>query len=112
MCLCVLQMILYYRKHHGTGLPLRHTLTIGLHIAAALWHLHPSVVHRYSTHIVLLLALLNIRNLGTDTKHTEQHLKHPLSAIPAHCRLSSRFLSAYASPCVLPGSADLSCSVV
>lgn len=49
--MCVLQMILYYKKHYGTGLPLHHTLTIGLHIAAALWHLHPSVVHRYSTRV-------------------------------------------------------------
>jgi hypothetical protein len=40
------QMILYYRKQHGTGLPLRHILTVGLHIASALWHLHPSIVHR------------------------------------------------------------------
>jgi hypothetical protein len=70
--LSVLQMILYYRKHHGTGLPLRHTLTIGLHIAAALWHLHPSVVHRYSTHMALLLALLSrlgARSLGTCTNY-------------------------------------------
>lgn len=40
------QMILYYRKQHGTGLPLRHILTVGLHISSALWHLHPSIVHR------------------------------------------------------------------
>ena len=39
-------MLLYYRKQHGSGLPLRHTLTVGLHIASALWHLHPSIVHR------------------------------------------------------------------
>lgn len=43
---CWHQMILYYRKQHGTGLPLRHVLTVGLHIASALWHLHPSIVHR------------------------------------------------------------------
>lgn len=29
-----------------TGLPLRHTLEIGADIAAALWHLHPTVIHR------------------------------------------------------------------
>ena len=46
VCMCLLQMILYYKKHHGSGLPLRHTLTVGLHVAAALWHLHPSIVHR------------------------------------------------------------------
>lgn len=44
---CLLQMILYYKKQHGTGLPLRHTLTVGLHVASALWHLHPSIVHRW-----------------------------------------------------------------
>lgn len=42
------QMIHYYRRQHGTGLPLRHTLTVGLHVASALWHLHPSIVHRWA----------------------------------------------------------------
>jgi hypothetical protein len=41
-----LQMIGHYKRKWGGGLPLRHTLTIGLGIASALWHMHPSVVHR------------------------------------------------------------------
>jgi hypothetical protein len=47
------QMIGHYKRKCGTGLPLRHTLTIGLGIASALWHMHPSVVHRWA-HAALL----------------------------------------------------------
>jgi hypothetical protein len=43
----LLQMIGHYKRKWGSGLPLRHTLTIGLGIASALWHMHPSVVHRW-----------------------------------------------------------------
>jgi hypothetical protein len=50
------QMIGHYKRKWGTGLPLRHTLTIGLGIASALWHMHPSVVHRWV--IVLLLVVV------------------------------------------------------
>jgi hypothetical protein len=56
-------MIGHYKRKWGTGLPLRHTLTIGLGIASALWHMHPSVVHRWVIGgvvvvVVLLLLLL------------------------------------------------------
>jgi hypothetical protein len=47
LCVTSLDRVLAHQRHkHGGGLPLRHTLTIGLHIACALWHLHPSIVHR------------------------------------------------------------------
>ena len=42
----LMQVIQHFHRATGGGLPLRLTLTLGLHVASALWHLHPSVVHR------------------------------------------------------------------
>jgi serine/threonine protein kinase len=47
LCECSLSQVLdYYRRARGSGLPLHRTLTLGLQVASALWHLHPSIVHR------------------------------------------------------------------
>eukprot|EP00877_Chromochloris_zofingiensis_P009809 jgi/Chrzof1/5081/Cz15g10310.t1 len=47
LCECSLaQMIEAHHAATGQGLPLRVTLEVASDITAALWHIHPSIVHR------------------------------------------------------------------
>lgn len=43
---CLRQVINCHARAHGRGLPLYKTLGVGADVAAALWTLHPTVVHR------------------------------------------------------------------
>lgn len=79
-----MQVIQHHKRHHNSGLPLRLTLTVGLQVASALWHLHPSVVHRD----------LKPQNILLDANSTAKVADFGLSRFKAHTYLSTQQLAA------------------
>eukprot|EP00775_Hariotina_reticulata_P006455 gene6455-6684_t len=85
LCECSLDKVIgHFKRHTGAGLPLRLTITIGLHIASALWHLHPSIVHRD----------LKPQNVLLDAAGTAKVADFGLSRMKTHSYVSTRHLEA------------------
>eukprot|EP00879_Flechtneria_rotunda_P018025 GHRR01018891.1.p1 GENE.GHRR01018891.1~~GHRR01018891.1.p1 ORF type:complete len:1346 (+),score=395.98 GHRR01018891.1:182-4219(+) len=85
LCECGLdKMIGHYKRKYGTGLPLKATLTVGLHVASALWFLHPSIVHRD----------LKPQNVLLDLHGTAKVADFGLSRMKTHTFVSTRHIEA------------------